>query len=168
MLSVSKNVNSSVARNKIHWSVFLSSNSSPAKPEEPSDDSIISEHLASGNESVENDRSLQEIEISNILDDLSSEVLPLSQETKPPSLTVSDSSASVNRSVVMEKDCASPSLEVKNNVQSILEEILRNEQFTSDVENMAEQSGSSSQFRWVNLPNFDFFFKYVCVLLWEK
>lgn len=123
------------------------SDSLPAKPEQPSDDSIISEHLTSGNESVENDRSLQEIEISNILDDLSSEVLPLSQEAKPPSLTVSDSSASVNKSIVMEKDYASPSLEVKNNVQSILEEILRNEQFKPDVEIMAQRSGSSSQFR---------------------
>lgn len=99
-----------------------------------SDGSVISEHLASsGNESVENDRSLQEIEIFNVPvgdDDLSR----ISQEDRPDSFKISDS-------VGDDDDVVKP--EAAREVLSILEEILRNEQFKSDPERSVQRNSVS-------------------------
>lgn len=90
-----------------------------------SDSSIISEHIVSSNESVENDRSLQEIEIFNVhADDLSR----ISQEGRPDSFSESGGS---NRP------------EAAREVLSILEEILRNEQFKSDPERSVQRNSVS-------------------------
>lgn len=95
-----------------------------------SDSSIISEHIVSSNESVENDRSLHEIEILNVpVDDLSR----ISQEGRPDSLRTSDSFG----------DLGGDKQEATHEVQSILEEILRNEQFKSDPERSVERSNVS-------------------------
>lgn len=80
---------------------------------------------------------MHEIEISNIINDDFS--LHISQEAKPGSISVSDS---VSNFEVMEK-VPSPALEVTQNVQSILEEILRNEQFKSDSEPVIRRSDTS-------------------------
>lgn len=80
------------------------------------DSSIISEHIVSSNESVENDRSLQEIEIFNVPGD--SDLSRISQEGRPDSLLISDGGGT-------------PEV-ARAEVLSILEEILRNEQFKSD------------------------------------
>lgn len=77
-----------------------------------SDGSLISEHVGSSGESVENDRSLQEIEIRNVPDDVSR----VSEEDA----TEDGGDGQVERR------------EATHQVQSILEEILRNEQFKSD------------------------------------
>lgn len=92
--------------------------------ETASDGSIVSEHLVSSNESVENDRSLQEIEIFNVPggDD---DVSRISQEDRPESLGVS-------------VDSDKP--EAAREVLSILEEILRNEQFKSESERAVQRS----------------------------
>lgn len=96
-----------------------------------SDSSIISEHIVSSNESVENDRSLHEIEILNVPgDDLSR----ISQEDRPDSFRISDNSCS---------DVGGDKREATQQVQSILEEILRNEQFKSDSERTVQRSNAS-------------------------
>lgn len=108
-----------------------------AEAELHSDSSIISEHLNSNSDSIENDRSYQEIEISNIPSNFSliyqnlpsdEDVEHISQELKPPSLNTSVKSSSNNTSF------GNMNVDVKNNVQSILDEILRSEQFKSDSE----------------------------------
>ncbi|KAJ8981747.1 hypothetical protein NQ317_004927 [Molorchus minor] len=97
----------------------------------------ISEHLTSNSESVENDRSYQEIEISNrpltVLFNLNAsdeeQQHNISQEPRPHSLETSfcteNSIISLNYLDRIHKQ----NMEVDNNVRSILEEILNNEQF---------------------------------------
>lgn len=119
---------------------LLPDNAAAQEQEQASDNSFISEHISSSNASVENDRSLHEIEISNIIDnDLSLSAEHISQEAKPVSVSISDS---VSNFEVMEK-VPSPALEVTQNVHSILEEILRNEQFKSDSEKAIRKSDAS-------------------------
>ncbi|KAK4873718.1 hypothetical protein RN001_013078 [Aquatica leii] len=119
-----------------------------------SDSSIVSEHLNSNSGSIENDRSFQEIEISNIpsnfsllLHNLSSDDTSehISRELKPSPLSIlSSNSGSFN---VLEK----VDLDSKNNVQSILSEILRSEQFKSDSDHTLHQSDVDSNDNSFNL-----------------
>ncbi|KAF5306240.1 hypothetical protein FQA39_LY08938 [Lamprigera yunnana] len=118
---------------------------SPPLPGNVSDSSIISEHLNSNSDSIENDRSSQEIEISNVpsncslLLNLSSEENTdhISQE-KPLQVSILSSNSS--------KDVDS-----KNNVQSILSEILKSEQFKSDSDHTLHQSDNESNDNSFNL-----------------
>ncbi|KAF5283599.1 hypothetical protein FQR65_LT13805 [Abscondita terminalis] len=111
-----------------------------------SDGSIVSEHLNSNSDSVENDRSFQEIEISNIpsnfsllLNNLSSDdtIDHISQEMKPSPLSILSSNNDSSNLDKMDVD-------TKNNVQSILSEILKSEQFKSDSEHTLHQSDGDS------------------------
>jgi hypothetical protein len=113
----------------------------PPLSEAPKDEtSTISEHLSS----IENDRSLQEIEVTNLpenfallLQNLPSEEERISQEPKPPSLNSSFNSNSIISLNGLEK-FISTNMEGRNNARSILEEILSNEQFNSDSESKEE------------------------------
>lgn len=98
-----------------------------------SDSSIISEHIISSNESLENDRSLQEIEIFNVPTD--EELSRISQEDRP------DFSGSADGTDGLDARDENP--EVAREVMSILEEILRNEQFRSDSEKTPQRSNAS-------------------------
>lgn len=115
-------------------SVSLSDNSLSHEEARESDSSNISEHIASSIESVENDRSLHEIEITNILP-MDDEDVRISQEDKPSSLSY-DNSDSVDK-------VPSPGLEVTEDVRGILDDILKNEQFKSEGENVSKQSDRS-------------------------
>lgn len=97
-----------------------------------SDSSIISEQIVSSNESVENDRSLHEIEIFNVPD---GDVSRISQEDRPDSLKASDCSDF--------RGDGGDKREATDQVQSILEEILRNEQFRFDPERTLPRSSIS-------------------------
>ncbi|KAJ3623780.1 hypothetical protein MTP99_017443 [Tenebrio molitor] len=113
----------------------------PPLSEAPKDEtSTISEHLSS----IENDRSLQEIEVTNLpenfallLQNLPSEEERISQEPKPPSLNSSFNSNSIISLNGLER-FISTNMEGRNNARSILEEILSNEQFNSDSESKEE------------------------------
>lgn len=83
-----------------------------------SDSSIISEHIDSNSDGTENDRSLQEIEISS---------LPLFLDDETPHIVD-----------------VRPTINVENNMHSILNEILESEQFKSDSLR-AEQSLDSNE-----------------------
>lgn len=127
---------------------LLPDNSGPPQQmdqEHFSDSSIISEHIVSSNESVENDRSFQEIEIFNVPNDLlfrsDTNVMHISQEGKPASLNLTDTSGS--NFEAMDKIVSPNKLEVTHNVQSILEEILKNEQFKSESEHTIRKSDNS-------------------------
>ncbi|XP_031352709.1 A-kinase anchor protein 9-like isoform X3 [Photinus pyralis] len=120
-----------------------------------SESSVISEHLSSHSESIENDRSLQEIEISNVpsnlslFENLSSDenTEHISHENKPSPL---DSSNSTDPHVITKTNVDSQS-----NVQSILNEILRSEEFKSDSEHTLHHTDSNENsfnlFKDVNL-----------------
>lgn len=92
----------------------------------------ISEHISTESNSIENDRSFQEIEIDNqpLLNLLSNDGVHLSQETNPFSLNDSEHSLNLKNSSGTER------------VQSILDEILNNSQFndSSSVTNSKEES----------------------------
>ncbi|XP_049819038.1 centromere-associated protein E-like isoform X3 [Aethina tumida] len=92
----------------------------------------ISEHISTESNSIENDRSFQEIEIDNqpFLNLLSNDGVHLSQETNPFSLNDSEHSLNLKNSSGTER------------VQSILDEILNNSQFndSSSVTNSKEES----------------------------
>ncbi|XP_063915449.1 pericentrin isoform X3 [Zophobas morio] len=113
----------------------------PPLSDPPKDDSsTISEHLSS----IENDRSMQEIEVTSLpghfsllLQNLPSDDERISQEPKPPSVNSSFNSTSIISLNGLEK-FVSTNMEGRNNAQSILEEILNNEQFKSDTESKEE------------------------------
>lgn len=133
--------------------------------EELSDTNSISEHILSGSDSIENDRSLQEIEISNvpqgesadqhslhtqesnaptrfslILQNADQGIDNISQENKPFSLSENFSLLSLNiGDKVMDKVDSS-----NNNVQSILEEILNKKMFYSDNSLKSDKCSNSN------------------------
>ncbi|KAK5641438.1 hypothetical protein RI129_009985 [Pyrocoelia pectoralis] len=112
-----------------------------------SDSSIISEHLNSHSESIENDRSLQEIEISNVpsncsfFENLSSDenTERISQENKPSPLNFSVVGSNSNSSRAIDET----NVDSQSNVQSILNEILKSEEFKSDSERTLHHSNST-------------------------
>lgn len=91
----------------------------------------ISEHLSS----IENDRSLQELNFpGNFTLELENE--RISQEPKPPSLSDSFNSSFVSLNGL--ERFISTNMEGRNHAQSILEEILSNDQFKSNLETPEE------------------------------
>ncbi|RZC43306.1 myosin-9-like, partial [Asbolus verrucosus] len=111
----------------------------PPLSDAPKDEtSTISEHLSS----IENDRSMQEIEVMNLPENftLLLQNLPeerISQEPKPPSLNSSFNSNSIISLNGLER-FISTNMEGRNNARSILEEILNNDQFKSESESKEE------------------------------
>ena len=87
---------------------------------------------------------MQEIEVTSLpghfsllLQNLPSDDERISQEPKPPSVNSSFNSTSIISLNGLEK-FVSTNMEGRNNAQSILEEILNNEQFKSDTESKEE------------------------------
>lgn len=126
------------------------------KPQEKNDslsdtDSSISEHIQSSNDSIENDRSLQEIIVptrfSIILQNLD-DVDNISQEKKPPSLSTPSFLSDNNNSLI------NMNPEASNNVLSILEEILNQKDFQSNSMRESESNVSSiNVFEGLNLDD---------------
>lgn len=115
----------------------------PSTP--PSVEHSISEHLStnSASTSVENDRSLHEIEISNqftnnILQNIhnNADIINISQENKPASLNTSirSDSSVVSLNYLNQFGTSNGNF----HVQSILEEILNNEQFLSGKQDVVD------------------------------
>lgn len=126
------------------------------KDNENSDESI-SEHLTSNSASVENDRSYQEIEISNRpsnvffnLPSSDEERQHISQEQRPRSLETSFCSDASVISLNYLDRINFRNMEVNDNVRSILDEILNDDQFVSGN----EDSGSFTRSREESLDIF--------------
>ncbi|XP_018561840.1 centromere-associated protein E isoform X3 [Anoplophora glabripennis] len=126
------------------------------KDNEHSDESI-SEHLTSNSTSVENDRSYQEIEISNRpstvffnLPSSDEERQHISQEQRPRSLETSFCSDTSVISLNYLDRISFRNMEMSDNVRSILDEILNDDQFVSGN----EDSGSFTKSREESLNIF--------------
>lgn len=128
-----------------------------------SDTSSISECISSGNESVENDRSFQEIEVSNVPSSFSIMLqnLPsdddldrLSQEIKPPSL--STPSFISNNFSILNINMENIYQDSSNNVKSILDEILHKDDFKSVSEHTISTNSNDTSlniFEGINLDD---------------
>lgn len=127
-----------------------------------SDTSSISEHLLSSNDSVENDRSFQEIEVVNVPSNFSmilanihpDEIDNISQENKPLSLST-PSLLSDHFNVLNLNRSLNP--EASNNVQSILEEILNKKVFHPSLQDrdvsITSNVSSLNIFEGINLDD---------------
>jgi len=107
----------------------------------------ISEHITSNDGSLENDRSLQEIEIPiqpSALIDFSSEEEHISQEQRPNSLLINSLPSSLHSNVSngLSDNSLKPSFgnEGTKNAKSILVDILGDSKFISEIENSKEES----------------------------
>ncbi|KRT78669.1 hypothetical protein AMK59_7047, partial [Oryctes borbonicus] len=124
----------------------LGDNTDGKNGDDVSDSSTISEHLNSGSSGgVEHDRSLQEIEVSNtnfslILHNLpeDDEAYRLSQENLPASPLYSSDKTDT---IIADKVSST----VANDVQSILNDILRSEHFKSKRDNDASDSVDTNE-----------------------
>ncbi|KAJ8933982.1 hypothetical protein NQ314_013662 [Rhamnusium bicolor] len=125
------------------------------KKDNENSDASISEHLTSNSTSIENDRSYQEIEISNRPSNILLD-LPLSDDEKHVEQQISQDQRPCARETSFCSDNSIISLnyldrinvtnmEVSENVRSILEEILNNEQFQSDSEGSASLNNSKEE-----------------------
>lgn len=128
-----------------------------SKPDEDSERSI-SEHITSTSASVENDRSFQEIEIFNssaFVNDLEGHI---SHEPKPNSLDLSSFGSNITNGLLDNMDNVPKRLDSLNgegtkNAKSILEEILTNTQFHSDIDNTISKEESFNLFANLDLSD---------------
>lgn len=132
--------------------------SKPDEEDSENSERSISEHITSTSASVENDRSFQEIEIFNSSAFVSVSEGHISHEPKPTSLDLSSFGSNITNGLLdnmdnVPKKLDSLSREGTKNAKSILEEILTNTQFHSDIDNTISKEESFNLFANLDLSD---------------
>lgn len=132
--------------------------SKPDEEDSENSERSISEHITSTSASVENDRSFQEIEIFNSSAFVNVSEGHISHEPKPNSLDLSSFGSNITNGLLdnmdnVPKKLDSLSREGTKNAKSILEEILTNTQFHSDMDNTISKEESFNLFANLDLSD---------------